>query len=143
MLSSSRFVVAVHLLSLLAHFGKNGPVCSNTIAKSVNTNPVVVRRMMSQLERNNLVKSTSGRAGGFLLARLPSEISLADIYDAVEDEQVFRLHKPGIDAECDFARSIMRSLSPKLCGASNAMRKSLADTKLGEIIETYAERAVA
>lgn len=143
MLSSSRFVVAVHLLSLLAHYGKKGPVCSNTIAKSVDTNPVVVRRMMSQLERHQLVTSTSGRSGGFLLARPPTEISLADIYEAVEDEQVFRLHKHGVEAECEFARSIMRSLSPKLCDASQAMRKSLADTKLGEIIETYAERAVA
>ena len=63
MLSSSRFVVAVHVMSLLAHYGKNGPVCSAVIAKSVDTNPVVIRRLMSQLEGGGLVQSTSGRAG--------------------------------------------------------------------------------
>ncbi|MDE2384730.1 MAG: Rrf2 family transcriptional regulator [Alphaproteobacteria bacterium] len=143
MLSSSRFVVAVHVLSLLAHYGKKGPVCSATIAKSVDTNPVVIRRLMSQLEAARLVTSASGRTGGFLLARTASDISLADIYQAVEDEQVFRMHKPGEDAECDFAKSIMRTLKPKLADASKAMTVALGTTRLGDIVDSYPAAAVA
>lgn len=143
MLSSSRFAVAVHVLSLLAHYGKNGPVCSATIAKSVETNPVVIRRLMSQLESHHLVCSTSGRAGGFLLARPADEISLADIYHAVEDEQVFRIHKHGERPECEFAQAIMLTLMPKLEFASKAMTQSLAHTKLGDIIVNMQAKAVA
>ena len=51
MLSSSRFVVAIHALSVLARSDSKGPVCSATIAESVHTNPVVIRRMMAELER--------------------------------------------------------------------------------------------
>ncbi len=143
MLSSSRFAVAVHVLSLLAHYGKNGPVCSATIAKSVETNPVVIRRLMSQLEGSQLVRSTSGRSGGFLLSRAAEEISLADIYRAVEDEQVFRMHRHGEKSECDFARAIMQTLKPKLAFASKAMTQSLANTNLGDIIANIQARAVA
>ncbi len=52
MLSSSRFVVAIHALSLLARHGKAGPVCSSMIATSVQTNPVVIRRLMAELEKS-------------------------------------------------------------------------------------------
>ena len=60
MLSSSRFLVAIHVLSMLAHKSGAGPVCSSVIATSVNTNPVVIRRLMSQLEKANLVTSVAG-----------------------------------------------------------------------------------
>ena len=143
MLSSSRFVVAVHVLSLLAHYGEKGPVCSTTIAKSVDTNPVVIRRLMSQLEDHGLVKSTSGRAGGFLLARRAAEISLSDVYRAVEDAQVFRMHKSGESPECETAIAIMRALLPRLEDASAAMTRSLAATTLSDITDKVAERAVA
>jgi Rrf2 family protein len=143
MLSSSRFVVAVHVLSLLAHYGKSGPVCSAILAKSVQTNPVVIRRLMSQLESHDLVISSSGRTGGFLLSRPAGNISLADIYQAVEDEQVFRMHKHGETAECDFAKAIMKSLKPKLALASKAMTQALAATHLGDVIAIDEARAVA
>jgi DNA-binding IscR family transcriptional regulator len=136
MLSSSRFVVAVHVLSLLAHYGKSGPVCSAILAKSVQTNPVVIRRLMSQLE-------SSGRTGRFLLSRPADNISLADIYQAVEDEQVFRMHKHGETAECAFAKAIMKSLKPRLALASKAMTQALAATHLGDVIALDEARAVA
>ena len=134
MLSSSRFVVAVHVMSLLAHYGKNGPVCSAVIAKSVDTNPVVIRRLMSQLEGFGLVQSTSGRAGGFVLAKPALDINLAEIYQAVEDEQVFRVHRNSENPECEMARAIFKSLMPRLADASKAMSIALAQTKLSDVV---------
>jgi Rrf2 family protein len=133
MLSSSRFVVAVHVMSLLAHYGKKGPVCSSVIAKSVETNPVVIRRLMSQLESHGLVQSTSGRSGGFLLAKQATAISLAEIYQAVEDEQVFRVHRNSENPECETARAIFKALMPRLCEASRAMTQSLSQTYLSDL----------
>jgi len=136
MLSSSRFVVAVHVMSLLAHYGKKGPVCSAIIAKSVDTNPVVIRRLMSQLEAGALVHSTSGRAGGFVLAKPANEINLSEIYQAVEDEQVFRVHRNSENPECETARAIFRSLMPRLAIASKAMSNALAQTSLSDVVPT-------
>ena len=143
MLSSSRFVVAVHVMSLLAHYGKNGPVCSGIIAKSVDTNPVVIRRLMSQLESKTLVVSTSGRAGGFVLGRPADEITLSQIYQAVEDEQVFRVHRCSENPHCDTARQIFKALMPKLAEASQAMTAALSRTKLSEIAPLPLQQAVA
>ncbi len=144
MLSSSRFVVAVHVMSLLAHYGKKGPVCSSVIAASVDTNPVVIRRLMSQLEKSSLVGSTSGRAGGFVLGRPAHEITLSEIYQAVEDEQVFRTHRSIDNPHCDAAKQIFQALMPKLCEASRAMTTSLAKTKLSEVVPTpLQQQAVA
>ena len=143
MLSSSRFVVAVHVMSLLAHYGKNGPVCSAIIAKSVDTNPVVIRRLMSQLESKTLVTSTSGRAGGFVLGRPADEITLSQIYQAVEDEQVFRVHRSSENPHCDAARQIFKALMPKLAEASQAMTAALSRTKLSDIAPMPLQQAVA
>jgi Rrf2 family protein len=133
MLSSSRFVVAVHVLSILArHYGK-GPVCSHMIAQSVHTNPVVIRRLMSALEKSGLVLSTAGRAGGFALARGPSEVSLADIYCAVEDETVFRMHKLDPDTECPVAGQMRDVLIPHLRAAELAMTGALRGSTLNEV----------
>ncbi|MEO6607881.1 MAG: Rrf2 family transcriptional regulator [Aestuariivirga sp.] len=133
MLSSSRFLVAIHVLSMLAHKSKAGPVCSTVIAQSVNTNPVVIRRLMSQLEKANLVTSVAGRSGGFLLNRNSCEMTLADIYAAVEDDAVFRMHKIGPDADCPFAAQLGKVLAPKLKSAEQAMTASLHMTKLSDV----------
>jgi Rrf2 family protein len=133
MLASSRFIVAIHALSVLARSEGKGPVCSNAIAQSVHTNPVVIRRLMSELERATLVTSTSGRSGGFSLARKADGITLADVYLAVEDDAVFRMHKIDPDAECPVAAQLSKVLSPSLRAAECAMTSSLRQTTLMDV----------
>jgi Rrf2 family protein len=133
MLSSSRFVVAIHALSVIARAGGRSPVCSTIIAQSINTNPVVIRRLMRDLERAELVSSATGRAGGFTLSRAPSTITLADIYHAVEDEGTFRLHKTDPESRCPVGCQILNILSAPLRSAENALAHSLAKTTLGDI----------
>ena len=133
MLSSSRFVVAIHVLCILARNAGKGPVCSNTIACSVDTNPVVIRRLMSELEKAKLVLSTAGRSGGFSLSKTACDVSLADIYEAVENSTVFRTHKLDPNSKCPIGAQMFESLMPKLRCAENAMTASLNETKLSEI----------
>ncbi|MBK8771714.1 MAG: Rrf2 family transcriptional regulator [Rhizobiales bacterium] len=133
MLSSSRFIVAIHALSVLARNSGKGPVCSNMIAQSVHTNPVVIRRLMSELEKASLVASTSGRSGGFSLARPAPQITLADVYRAVEDEAVFRMHKLDPEAACPVAAQLSKVLSPPLRAAESAMTMSLQLTTLDDV----------
>jgi Rrf2 family protein len=135
MLSSSRFVMTIHALSVLAKNTVGAPVCSTYIAKSVRTNPVVIRRLMAELERNALVTSTSGRSGGFSLARHAKVITLADIYHAVEDENVFRMHKLDPTSDCPVAAQMGKALSKPLCAAHDALTAELSRTTLHDIAE--------
>jgi Rrf2 family protein len=133
MLSSSRFVVAIHALSVLARsFGK-GPVCSNMVAQSVHTNPVVIRRLMSELERAKLVRAVAGRSGGFELDREAGSITLADVYKAVEDETIFRMHKIDPASSCPIAAQIGKILTGPLRAAEGALAMSLAKTTLKDV----------
>ena len=133
MLSSSRFIVAIHALSVLARLSGKGPVCSSAVAESVHTNPVVIRRLMSELEKARLVRSVSGRSGGFELQRDPASITLADVYRAVEDDTVFRMHKVDPGAVCPIAVQIGKILSGPLRAADGALAASLAQTTLADV----------
>jgi DNA-binding IscR family transcriptional regulator len=89
---SSRFAVAVHILTLL-ETGRGEPLTSEYVAGSVNTNPAVVRRILSMLARAGLTHARLGAGGGSVLARPAAEISLRDVYRAVEcEERLFSLH---------------------------------------------------
>jgi Rrf2 family protein len=133
MLSSSRFIVAVHVLTILAREAGKGPVCSKSLAKSIDTNPVVIRRLMSELEKSKLVKSTAGRAGGFQLCPEACGVTLADIYDAVEDKTVFRMHKLNPANECPTAEAVQKALEPILRNAEQALSESLRNTTLKQV----------
>lgn len=133
MLSSSRFVVAIHALSVLARAAGKGPVCSTAVAESVHTNPVVIRRLMSELEKAKLVRAVAGRSGGFELDRDAQAITLADVYRAVEDENVFRMHKVAPDTACPVAQQIGRILTGPLKAAESALSSSLAQTTLKDV----------
>ncbi len=111
-------------------------MCSSAIAESVGTNPVVIRRMMSELEKAGLISSTSGRSGGFELSRDASNISLACVYGAVENDAVFRMHKVDPAVECPIAVQLGQILMPRLRDAELALTRSLATTKLSEVVQS-------
>jgi len=84
LVASGRFAMAVHALALLSGAEEGYP--SGYIALSVNTNPVFLRRILGDLVAAGLVTAREGRAGGYALARPAAQITLADVYQAVEPE---------------------------------------------------------
>src|SRR5262249_8262125 len=91
-MTSSRFAVAVHLLTLMGS-ASNELVKSEAAALSVNTNPVVIRRILCALAKARLVNSQAGACGGSRLARRPDQITLLQVYEAVEPREFFGLHQ--------------------------------------------------
>jgi len=88
--TSSRFAVAVHTLAYIAiRSSASLAITSEMIAKSVNTHPVVIRRILGTLRAAHLVRSQPGNGGGWTLAKKASAISLCEIYGAVELEPLF------------------------------------------------------
>ncbi len=97
--------MAVHVLTLLARSGETA-VKSEYIAGSVNTNAVVIRRLLSQLNQAKFVASQTGAFGGTRLARDPAEICLVDVYKAVCCGEVFALHGKSPNQDCPVGKNI-------------------------------------
>ena len=77
--ASCRFAFAVHVLAVLAYRDSQVSACSDALAGSVNTNPVVIRRLLSQLRNAGLVKTQQGVRGGATLELPPEEITLGAV----------------------------------------------------------------
>ena len=133
-MNSSRFPTAAHMLAVLASRGPGEAVCSGLIAQSVNTHPVVIRRLMCMLEKAGLVRAITGRAGGFALARAPQEITLADIYLAVETAAIFRRPIRPPQAACPVAARMGTALARPMASAETAMVQALSATRLSEVV---------
>jgi Rrf2 family protein len=130
---SSRFVVAVHVLTLLAASGGD-PVTSERIASSVNTNPAVIRRLLCALSRAGLTRSRRGTGGGALLARPASEIRLLDVYRAVDPGALFALHPERPNAACPIGRHIENALDEATASAQRALEDALAGRTVGDVM---------
>lgn len=137
---SSRLAVAVHVLTLLDHHD-GGPLASDYIAGSVNTNPVVVRRIVSMLSRAGLVASTTGPGGGARLARPSDSVTLLDVYQAVEHGDVFASHPSPPNPKCPVGRHIQSALDTHLARAQKAMHQSLNQVTIASIVRSVTARA--
>jgi Rrf2 family protein len=136
---SSRFAVAVHILAMI-ETGKGEPVTSDYIASSVNTNPAVIRRLLSMLARAGLATSQLGAGGGALLARKPAEITLLDVYHAVEDREVFAMHPAEPNMHCFVGRQIKPVLEPMIIAAEEALESQLARRTIADVAKRMLAR---
>lgn len=122
MAANSQFSMAVHVLTMLAR-SRDENVKSDFLAGSVNTNPVVIRRLLGQLSQANLVVSQTGSAGGTRLARCPNEIDLAEVYRAVCCGEVFALHAKSPSQDCPIGKNI----ESVLCCLQKEIDKSVGE----------------
>ena len=137
---SSRVAVAVHVLAYLA-WRSDGPSTSERIAASVNTNPVVVRRIVGALRNAGMVSVQPGVGGGAVLARSPEEITLLDVYRAVEDgAELFSVHAQP-SRECNVGANIVAVLQGVFVRAHSAMEGVLAGVTVAEVGREVMSRA--
>ena len=130
--TSTRFAVAVHLLSAMAVSGGR-PLRSEDLAYSVNTGPVVVRGLLSRLAEAGLTRSQLGAGGGSLLAKSADKIRLLDIYRAVEDTELFSLHRTPPCESCAVGGNILQAMRPTLKRARDALEHELAKVTVSDI----------
>ena len=120
------------MMSMLAISGP-GPIKSDSLASSVKTNPVVIRKLLSILRQAGLVEVRMGPQGGALLARAPEELSLRDVYLAI-DERVFSLHASPPNHGCPCGNHIQPVLTKVFENAEMAMANQLKDITLADIV---------
>lgn len=80
---SSRFTIAVHVLICIETFKNDYKITSDFLASSVNVNPVVIRRLLQQLKKAELINVKRG-SGGAAIEKPLEQITLLDVYNAVE-----------------------------------------------------------
>ncbi len=126
--------MAVHVLTVLAY--KEGDrVTSTFLAGSVNTNPVIIRRLLLALQRAKLVETGKGAGSGSRLSRSPGRINLAEIYRAVEDTEAFASPSRKPNAACPVGYCIQKELEKVFASAQHAMEQDLAKTTLAGLID--------
>lgn len=131
---SSRFTLAVHILICIDTFKDNYKVTSDFLAGSTNVNPVIVRKILSQLKAAGLVEVARG-SGGALIPKPTDKITFLDIYKAVEcvdNGELFHFHENPND-KCPVGRNIHYVLDDKLLAVQKAMENQLASITLEDV----------
>ncbi len=130
---SSRFTVAVHTLLAIDTFEKEYKTTSEFLASSVNVNPVVIRRTLQSLKGAGFIGVKAG-SGGAYLVRDPQEITLYDVYRAVDCGKVelFHFHE-NPNPNCPVGKNIYAVLDQKLDRAQRAMEGDLKNITLADL----------
>jgi Rrf2 family protein len=135
---NSQYAVAVHVLSLISTFP--GRSSSADIAESVGTNPVVIRGVTGLLRRAGLLRTQRGVAGA-VLTRPPAQITLLDVYRAVNGQgSVFRVHGQP-HPQCPVGANIQATLEERFGRAQAALERELGRTTLADVMADLAARA--
>lgn len=127
--------MAVHVLAVLAY--KDGDrVTSSLLASSVNTNPVIIRRLLLALQRSQLVETRKGVGSGSRLSRAPSQINLAQVFDAVEGEEAFVMPRGKPNQACPVGSCIQASIAKVFQNTRTALGRELSKTTLADLINS-------
>lgn len=131
---SSRFTIAVHILSII----KQNPstICtSEFMAESVNTNTVVIRKIVSYLKKAGIVQVRRGTGGASLVKNLDA-ITLLEVFrsvEVVEEDKLFHLHE-NPNPDCPIGANIQAVLELILVQAQEAMERVLANITMEQVI---------
>ena len=124
-------------MSFLAYISPDG-TNSSAVARSLKTNPVVIRTLLKDLSRQGLVELRRGRLGGVHLAKSPDEIDLGQIYSAVDGDSGGLSMRESFNPNCVVARTMLRTLPPLFAAANDAVEASLRGTSLRSLLNAVA-----
>ena len=131
---TSRFTVALHIFTCVEVFKDDYKVTSDFLAGSINTNPVIIRKILTQLKNADLITIARG-TGGITVNRSLSEITFFDVYRAIEPVEhgdLFHFHE-NPNPKCPVGRNIHTLLDGKLKAAQGAMEDGLKKHTLEDL----------
>jgi len=144
MSDSQRFPVAAHTLAYLAHrnaYSREQAVSSSVLAASIPTNPVVIRRMTTQLAKAGLLATCSGVSGGAWLLKRPEDIRLDEVLRAVNG--CAHLGSAPVGAKgCPVSQAIPKAVNEAMTLANAAASDSLSKITVADLLKHTAELPV-
>ena len=123
---TSRFTVALHIFTCVEVFKDEYKVTSDFLAGSINTNPVIIRKILTQLKNAGLIEVARG-TGGITITKPLNEITFYDVYEAIEpieNGDLFHFHE-NPNPECPVGRNIHALLDQKLQAIQGAMEDEM------------------
>ena len=131
---SSRFTVALHIFTCVDTFGDKYKITSDFLAESINTNPVIIRKILTQLKNAGLITVARG-TGGITPTRPLREITFYDVYEAIEpleNGDLFNFHASP-NPNCPVGRNIHTLLDDKLKAIQLAMENEMKKYTVDEL----------
>lgn len=131
---SSRFTIAIHMLACMDVFQDEYKITSDFLASSIHVNPVIIRKILSQLKDAGLIEVKRG-PGGAVIAKPLEEITFYDVYrsvDCIEDNTLFHFHE-NPSPDCPVGKNIHRVLDDKLLRIQEAMERELKSITLADL----------
>ena len=133
MATNTQFAVAAHIMACLGQ-AAGEEVNSAAIAGSVNTSASFVRRILAKLSKAGLVQTATGKGGACWLARRASDISLLEIYHAINAPKAFAIHQYPIEKRCPVSCQIKSALGRVLNETQQAMEQRLRRISLAQVV---------
>lgn len=133
---SSRFTIAVQVLTCIEVLKDLMPLNSETIAGSVGVNPVNIRNIFRMLKKAGLISVLRGGNGGVSLAKPLDRITLLDVYKAVnsvEEGQLFHFHE-NPNANCPVGRNIHHAMDGRLAAIQQTMESEMDTMTLADVV---------
>lgn len=131
---SSRFTIALHMFACMETFGKDYKITSDFLASSINVNPVIIRKLLSQLKNAGLIDVARG-TGGMTATRPIGQITFYDVYlavDLLEEGELFHFHE-NPNPECPVGRNIHAALDNKLADIQKAMENEMKKYTIADV----------
>ncbi len=132
---TSKFTIAVHIITAIDFFKDTEKVTSNFLAGSVGANPVIVRNVMGQLKEVGIIEISQGKSG-ITLAKDLEDITFFDIYKAVDcinEQGLFHFHE-NPNAACPVGRNIHKSTDDRLKKIQLAMEDEMKQITLADVV---------
>ena len=117
-----------------------GDLTSAQLATSVNTSPSFIRRTLAKLSKAGLIETSKGKNGSCRLAKKPADISLLDIYLAVEAPKAFSVHGYDELNSCQVSSNIKPALEIVLNKTQKSMEDSLQKITLSDLLSDIKKR---
>jgi DNA-binding IscR family transcriptional regulator len=133
---STKFTIAIHILTATRYFEGQQKITSRFLASSIGANPVIVRNIMLQLQEAEIITVKRG-PGGITINRPLSEITYLDIYKAVEtnsQENLFHFHE-NPNPKCPVGKNIHKALDQSLRDIQSDFEKDLASHNIEEVLQ--------
>lgn len=129
------------MLHLMLHLARDdGPFTSEAIAVMLNTNPVVVRRMLAGLRDQGYVRSEKGHGGGWTLAVNLSDITLLDVHRALGGPTILAVGLADDHAQCLLEQAVNASLGGAMADAEARLLARLGEVTLADLAEDFEVR---